>query len=230
MRFANEVRGLAVAVVGAVVAALILNGFRLVTYPWAITIGIGGLAIVEAFFLWRSRYRKSATTIGLVNVNIGSNTPIESICEGANHSFYFWGISGKRTASNPRCREAMIRIGRNGGEIRFLLLSPKSSKLVQRAGDEQEGSEAWINDITATRTRLQQLAERETINIQVRYFDRYPVWRMNIIDRRTIYLNWFLPGKQGPESPELKLSVVDDGICWPFLREFDDCWEEAADE
>lgn len=233
MSQAPILRDLAIGAVGSLVAAAVLGGFSLLPLAWSVAAGLLVLLGVESWLLWRHRGRQSSVSgaaIGLMRVNTGHNTAAEDLVSTAVQSFEFWGISGKRTVSNPRVQQAMIRIARNGGAVRFLLLSPVSPNMRLRAADERESADAWINDIRATHSRLQQLAEREQIKIDVRFFDQYPVWRMYILDRRSIYLNWFLPGKQGPESPELLLESVTDGLSSPLLREFDESWKEAKDD
>ncbi len=232
-RDGSVVRGIAIGAAGSFAAAALLDGLSLLPPAWSVAAGLLVLVTVEFWLLWRERGHRPDLTgaeIGLMKVNRGPNTAVETVVAPADRSFEFWGISGKRTVSNPRVQEAIIRIARNGGDVRFLLLSPASPNMQVRAEHERESADAWINDIKATHSRLKQLAGREQITIQVEFFDRYPIWRMYILDRRSIYLNWFLPGKQGPESPEVLLESVADGISWPLLREFDECWKEAKDD
>jgi hypothetical protein len=77
--------------------------------------------------------------------------------------------------------------------------------------------------------RLKNFAAREQIAIGIRTFDEVPVWRMLAIDRSVLYVNYFLPDLQGPQSPQLEVLVVEHGLAWPLLRQFEACWRRGTD-
>lgn len=145
------------------------------------------------------------------------------------NSFKFLGISSKRTISNPIIQKKLISIGHQKGEIKILLLNPDGQFLSIRASDEGESPKAWISDIKATIERLKGLAQREHINIEIRLYDRYPVWRVTIIDNKNMHINFFLKGQQGPESQLLELNNKENDLFEAFQLEFEQLWEASIE-
>ena len=227
----TNLTALTLGVAASIIAAAIFAGLQVLPVAWAVVVGLGVAAIAEAYMIFRFSRAPSqepvGRSIGMMAVTKDKNAPLESIVASASHSVYFWGISGKRTISNPAFREAILRVARGGGDVRFLLASPTSTVLGARAEEEKESVDAWVSDIKGTAERFRQLAQREHVPLHIRFSDEYPIWRMLIIDRRYFYIHWFLPEKQGPQSPELILEYTGDGLARPFLRLFEETWRQC---
>ena len=222
---------LALGVIASVIASAIFAGLQVLSVSWAFVIVFGVATIAEAFAIIRIRHipdsEPPTRAIGIIAVAKNKNVSLEEIIESASHSIYFWGISGKRTISNPAFRESILRVAKSDGDVRFLLTSPSSTVLRLRAQEERESVDAWVKDIEGTAERFRQLAEREQVPLHIRFSAEYPIWRMIIIDRRYLYVHWFLPDKQGPQSPELILEYTGDGLARPLLRLFEETWKRC---
>jgi len=221
-----------VGLLSSVLAAWLLAAFSVLQLPWALVAGLSLLAVIQTSLLVIRRTQPvpwPLQTVGVIRVHASDKINAETAVGGATHSILFWGISAKRTASSPLVRAAIIRVAKAGGEVRFLLLDPNSAFLQQRAGEEGESPEAWRSDIAATIQRLKEFAAREGIAIGIRIADEMPVWRILIIDRLVLYVNYFLPSLQGSQSPQLEVAVIEHGLAWPLLRQFEACWRRAKD-
>jgi hypothetical protein len=228
----SPLKEVGIGVGSSLIASALLGGLGVLPPPWAVAVGFALISLALSVVLIgvsRSKGNGSREILGLERVQVKSKTPVEVFCGEAHSSFIFWGISSKRTVSNPDLQAAIIRILRSGGDACFLLLDPDSTYVELRARLERESPQAWRNDILGTVTRLQELARRENIEIEIRYYDEMPVWRVMVADRRTALVNYFLPEKQGPQSPQLRITATQDGLLAPLLASFDDVWKRGRD-
>jgi len=170
------------------------------------------------------------TDLGLDHVYTNNKPSLDDYVTDISTSFYFWGISAKRTTSNPKLQKKMIEIGHKKGEIKFLLLNPKSEVIGRKAEDENDDAASWRSEISATIQRLKSFSKKHNINIEVRIYNDFPIWRMNIINGKRIYLNYFLSNQQGPESPLLEITPVTNGVFWGYLNEFRETWEHKSEK
>ena len=166
--------------------------------------------------------------LGINRIYTKKKPTLEDYVSSISTSFYFWGISAKRTMSNPNLQKKLIEIGHKKGEIKFLLLNPKSTTVARKAEDENDDANSWCNEIQATIQRLKTIEKKYNINIEIRVYDDFPIWRLCVIDRKKIYLNYFLSNQQGPESPLLEMAPVSNGIFWGFMNEFNETWNNKS--
>ena len=167
--------------------------------------------------------------VGITHIAVDKKPVLVDFINQCDSSFYFFGISAKRTSSTPELHKKLSEIGRRQGDIRFLLFNPESPELKRKAQDENENWESWKNDIYGTIKRLKSLATRDEIKIQVRLYDQFPIWRMYILDNKRIYLHYFLSEKQGPQSPLLILESNEEALFWPFYLEFIELWDRSKE-
>jgi len=123
----------------------------------------------------------------------------------------------------------MLRVAANGGTVRYLLMNPSGQALARRAVDEGERVEALANEIESTVTRLKSFADNNSVAIQVRYFDTYPIWRYVCLDRSRATVNWFLPRKPGHHSPFMLLTNTANGLFFPIQKSFEEAWANAKE-
>lgn len=168
--------------------------------------------------------------IGLKDVYTTNKPTLLDYLNETDNSFYFFGISAKRTTSTPELQQKLIELGRKDGDIRFLLFNPNGPNLKRKAQDEGDNWQSWEKEISATIERLKSIAKSNNIKIQIRLYDQFPVWRQVIIDRKKIYLNYFLSGKQGPQSPLLEITSREDSLFWPYYLEFREIWDNHSVE
>jgi hypothetical protein len=227
----QRIESLVFGVVASVVAAALLWVFGALGLAWSAA--VGGVLISASTLWWGYQVRRRTAhdhlrrILGIAMAREGPNEEVEAMFDSARTSIDFWGVSANRTARSPLATAAMKRVGSHGGSVRFLLLVPQCSSVARRAAEEGEDPAAWSGEIRGTVTRLERLAERESIDIQVRYTTEYPIWRMVILDRDRILLNWFLPRRPGHHSPMAVITATEDGLFWPLQRSFEETWNRA---
>jgi hypothetical protein len=131
--------------------------------------------------------------------------------------------------NNSKFESAIVALARKGGDVRFLLMDPNSPNLGRRADDEGCSKEIWVQDIKATITRLKDISQKHGASIKIRFFSEYPLWRMLLVDRRLVYLNYFLDRHRFTDSPQITLKNSDMGLLNVFQKMFDELWESASD-
>jgi hypothetical protein len=221
-------------VIGVTLATLIAGFITRLSVDWSIsTISIGVLILLCSYFAYRM-YKLSRSISerfsGILKEYLSNNKPtLEKQIALCKNSFYFLGISAKRTVSAPELQEKLIEIGKKGGEIRFLLMNPKSPTLKRKADDEGDDWNAWKKDIEAQINRLKAIGKNNNIKISVKLYDEFPIWRMVIIDTSKMYLHYFLSEQQGPQSPLLEIEEKKNGIFHSFYREYLELWNRSID-
>lgn len=192
----------------------------------ALTLGVTAVVVI---LLLRNRPFPSGDTlrrIGIEDIRLTNPISAASAVAESSQTLLFWGVSGNRTVRDAAVRDAIVRIGHARGSVQFLLLDPNSKWVEKRAALEKQPGESVRADIRSTIGRLQSLAVNENINIEIRLYDEPPVWRILATDGHW-YVHYFLPGKQGPASPQLKVAQSDIGLAHPLREAFSMCWERA---
>ena len=148
----------------------------------------------------------------------------------ARTELVFFGISAKRSVTDDAFKRAIEHLEDHQLRIRFLLLDPSSEAFVQRVRDEGESSDAWNADQQVATSRLGSYKRRLNLNIELRYFDSYPIWRAIIIDREEVFVSVFLPGKRGTEVSQYRLSRVNEELAYGIINAYHTAWHEAREE
>jgi hypothetical protein len=230
-------REITVSVIGTLVGSLLIwaaNRYISLGIAWSICIALAIVLLATIIIAYIRIKRKpsvleSLKFAGISEVNPGPNEEVEGMFNSATYSIDFWGVSANRTARSHSAQEAMRKVADNKGKIRFLLLNPESAYLEQRALDENEAPSSWRNDITSTLRRLKKLKTESDLPIDVRLYDAYPIWRVVIIDNKSLNVHWFLPKKPGHHSPELILLTTRDGLDIPIKRSFEETWRNSVE-
>ena len=144
--------------------------------------------------------------------------------------FYFLGVSAKSTANDKEIENQFIRMAqRSGYEIKFLLMSPSAIENIRaRAKDENDDPDAWILDMKSSILRLKKTAERHGLNIQIRLYDEYPLWRMVKKKKKNVFLNYALYSRKINDSPLIKMSNNNDALSNTFIQSFDLLWNKSS--
>jgi len=148
-----------------------------------------------------------------------------------NGDFAFWGISAKRFVNENSILNKFIEIGNKEKTIRFLLLNPDCPNLERKAIDEGEDPKIWREEIKMTISRLKDFAKKNNIEIKIRLFDTFPVWRIVMMNNSLMYVTYFIKNRQGILSPLLKLSDdCYDNLYRAFKIQFEDVWKYQSKE
>lgn len=183
------------------------------------------------FFINHKNIRK-IKAIGIVKSWLlpdKSRPSLEDQLKFCENRICFFGISARTTTHNPNF-EKKIKCMPPGSEIQFLLLNPYCDVLKEKARDEGETPDAWVNDINSSIHRLRDLAQtyaRHNIKIEVKIHDLFPMWRMLILDDDKIFLNYFLSAQRGSQSPMLEINKEKNGIFNAYEIQFKKAWAEA---
>lgn len=221
-------RDLTIAIIGPGLAAWFGQ------FQWTVWSGTTLLLSVVTMFLatqlWRMHSRQNKSTVvpsevGIHEIPNTANNHLELSAKSCTASFYFLGVSSNRTANNNTLLQTLAGLARSGGDVRFLLFDPNSPHFERRARDEGATPEMWAKDIAATVERLSAAAVAHGTRFQIRYYDAYPIWRMIILDRRTIRLNYFLDKRRLTDSPLIELEIGDLHVQQAFLKHFDETWQ-----
>jgi len=218
------IKNLALSIVASLVAAglIALLGWLLgiIIVASVVVLITGGAKIVS----FATSHTGKASNIGILRVSLTKKSPTDSLVGDIGNSFIFWGITGHRTTGNPRIQEAIVHAARTGGEVKFLLMDPDGDCLDRRAKLEGRSGSAWASEIHEAVERLYSLLEPYGIEPEVKFLDEMPVWRLAVADRQLALVNFFLPGRRGTDSPQLKLCMKDGGLLHVLLKEFEYAW------
>lgn len=217
--------------IGSVIATLAINLFTSIEIEKSFLISLSLLSIYLIFIVIKLKKKTVPTLlqhVGIAEILIENKPQLRDVISTSEHSIYFWGISAKRTTSTPELKKKLIEIGRKGGDIRFLLFNPESPHFKRKAEDEGDNYISWDQEINATIQRLKAIAKKHKINIKIKLYDHFPVWRAIITDKKIIYLNYFQTGKQGPQSPSIQLYDKTDSIFNPLYTNFMETWDHFS--
>jgi len=154
---------------------------------------------------------------------------VTEIAKTVATEFVFWGISAKSILSNDEFREIMIRKAKGNCEFKFLLLDPKSRFVADKALEEGDTAEGWKNEIEANILRLRQLRDEHHLNIEIKVYDQFPVFRLIIANSNLMYFGWYSGGLQGIRSPLLIVQNNQGSLYQPARLTFNDLWVRATE-
>jgi phosphoglycolate phosphatase-like HAD superfamily hydrolase len=132
------------------------------------------------------------------------------------------------------------RSGRPVRRLRFLLLHPDSKFFAQRLREVNSDSDlldliARKKDIIRTlHHSLRALPAGVISDYQLRFFDEFPIWLIELIDSErpqsnpdTMELMIHLPGRHSKFSPRYVLTAEDDSLFPSFVRYYEELWSRS---
>lgn len=147
----------------------------------------------------------------------------------ASRTVDFAGILAKRSVNDDEFKAVLASRARTGLKLRFLMVDPQSDAFRRRAAEEGESAKSWALELDGTIERLSQYQRDFGLSIRVRYTTEYPIWRMIVVDKERVWVNAFLPGKRGTESPQHHYADKAGDLACGFSRYFDSVWSRAAE-
>jgi len=106
-----------------------------------------------------------------------------------------------------------------------LLLDPHSEAFSRRAQEERESVESWKQELAATINKIQHYRQIYGAQIEVRFYDIYPVLRLLVVDNRKIVANFFLEGRRGTESSQVSFEDSASDLASHFIKWFNVIWQ-----
>jgi hypothetical protein len=232
-------RFLAGALVVGVTAGLIANWLsgRLAdpkANPWskAAVIAFGVLLFILWFaYLLSREVARLRRLVRAPNISgVSSLRPARSMPEllsDVESELCFMGIIAKRSISDDRFKSFLRKHAGSSLRVRILLLDPTAQVFLDRALEERESAEGWKQELTSTIERLRHYRQLFNVDVQVRLYSLYPIWRLVIIDKRKVIANCFLEGKRGTESDQFLMEDRDSEahLAHSFVRHFELVWK-----
>jgi hypothetical protein len=113
--------------------------------------------------------------------------------------------------------------------VRVLLLDPQSQSAQRRASEIGESLDAFTSGIQLALARLREVADGEPLlNLQVKLYDRLPVWRVIRLDH-VMYVSAFDAAWEGHESAVYEIPHTPRGAFWAgHRRDFEDLWDHST--
>jgi len=147
----------------------------------------------------------------------------------AREEIVFFGISGKRTVTEDFFRRALERMEHREIRIRFLLLDPLCEAFDARAKEEGEPTGSWGADLETTAARLSAYKRHMALDVRLKYYASYPIWRAIVIDREKVFVSVFLPGKRGTEASQYILSKNDEELAQGIIKAYLVAWKSGRE-
>lgn len=224
----NGIIEFVVAIILGVVTTIVSN--KIVALDWKYTALLSGFVLLTyvTFLFVTKNWRKlrAVNNIGIESVLFDKERPeLKDYELKSSGDFAFWGISAKRVIEDLTLRNKLLDISKRGHSIKFLLLDPTSIHLPRKASDENENAEIWKKDIKLSIQKIKEFAASNNINIEVKTYDFLPIWRLIFMNNDLLYVTYFFKGRQGIESPLLKLRDDQyDNLYRAFKFQFEEVW------
>lgn len=153
--------------------------------------------------------------LGLENVYEspdGARPDLYAAISDAEEHVVLVGISHRSLLADDAFFKAVDRfLSRRGTRLDILFTAPTSDALSQRASDEGYEPETFIADVRANWSRFQTWIERhrQPESVRLLYYDVYPDWRIQMVDRRAIFVSSYPPGRTGQHSAVIRLEPTE---------------------
>lgn len=232
----TEIKALTIGITGSLAATIIYSVVRGVSPEVGAIVALSlicvGLVILHFLTQHASPGLPMPNAAGISDIQSPAGTTAASLMLTAINSVDFWGISARRTFSDPAVKRHLIGLLAKGGTVRVLLLDPDSHYVTLRAAAEHDSPTPWSREINATADRLTAWHDGESwdpTQLKIRFYDAMPIWRALYIDNNRLHLHYFLDAKQGPESPLILVERGQDSIYWAYRSAFEYAWSIARD-
>lgn len=221
---------LAIICIGALVGNVVLYEFAGVWFPLFST-----LILAIAFFaLWS--HLMEFWGVGLIGADrhIGTGMNYARSLETCHNSLAFMGVGARKlTECTQEFERALQRCNRPTRPIRFLLCYPNSKILVKAAQSADKSPEAYIQVVKTSLKVIAGLRTRRQWNIEVRFYDSLPLFRLMFIDDWLCLASHYVFGEgDGSEWPQLHIRRSQaerdvNSLYHPFQQHFDELWEKS---
>jgi hypothetical protein len=195
---------------------LLTNWSEPVRLPGSTTKVIQG----ECWDIWRDAYSPERN---------GSERVEAYLYKQANYEVKFMTISG-RSIFCSNVEEAVLSHNPDVFKLRLLLFDWNSPCFAEKMQDERRRTDIEIGMAKERAKDVAKqfltLAEKTGIDLQVRLYQEYPVWRIMVLDEKIAYAGYYPNNKRGYEGPMLSFKKGDPrGLFHPINQYFDKLWE-----
>lgn len=193
-------------------------------------------AIGVTVIVWQEARRYAL--VGLIGIDktlTSGISPARSL-KMCSISLDFLGVGASKLSSTGLAfEEAIQRCSRPGRPIRFLLCSPRHKdleRIARQAGVVQEKYRENVSQSLDIIARLKRERER---NIEVRFYDALPLFRLMFIDDELCLASHYYFGENdGSQLPQLHIRKIGtardtDSLYFPLHEYFDLLWNDAKE-
>lgn len=224
-----------IAFVVGVVASVFANSLSAARakgdYTFLLISVLGALFVITAWativlFFEVRHLRRSLGLAGIPGCEIRSldKLTLASVLDEARTEICFLGITGKRSFSDDQFKNFLTKHSGKQMRLRVLLLDPDSEAFRRRADEEKESVDSWKQELAATIHKLGHYQQAYGVQIEVHFYEVYPVLRLIIVDNRKIVANFFLEAKRGTESSQIVFEDTASDLASVFLKWFNVVW------
>ncbi len=150
--------------------------------------------------------------------------------KSAKNIVKFMTISGRSVYSGDV--EEVLKTKDTDFRFKLLLFDWDSPYFSQKMQDERRTSQKEIelarNKARSVARNFLELSQYININLEIRLYKQYPVWRFMIIDNKIAYIGYYPKDKRGYEGPMFIHNSEESGsLFYPMNQYFDMLWEES---
>ncbi|MCU1268865.1 MAG: hypothetical protein JWN74_159 [Acidobacteriaceae bacterium] len=190
---------------------------------------------IAGTFVWKEL--DQFWSIGLIGADRQISTGIDfkrslNLC---SNSLDFLGIgAGKLTREMPSFESALQRCHRSHTPIRFLLSRPNNPELQSIARQAGRDPEEYQRTVRQSLRVIAQQRNDRARNIEVRFYDRLPLFRLMFIDGWFCLASHYVFGEgEGSQWPQLHVRRIESqrdvsSLYEPFRRYFEELWNKAT--
>jgi hypothetical protein len=149
---------------------------------------------------------------------------LASVLDEARTEVCFLGITAKRSFSDDQFKNFLTKHSGKAMRLRVLLLDPDSEAFARRAEEEKESVASWKQEHAATIHKLGHYQKTYGVQIEVHFYEVYPVLRLIIVDNKKVVANFFLEGKRGTESSQIVFEDSSSDLACFLLKWFNVVW------
>jgi hypothetical protein len=191
-----------------------------------------------AIFIWLSIAEISAFwRLGLLGVDksISKGVDYKKALLLCNDSLEFIGIGASKLINERDVfRAAIKRCHREGRPIRFLLCPPDSSYLLNAARRYTRPASEYQETVKQSLNELRFLKEELSQNIEVRFYESLPLFRLMFINDSICLASHYILGEgQGSNMPQLHVWKKPPGrrdnesLYYPLRKYYEEIWREG---
>lgn len=152
-----------------------------------------------------------------------------------SNSLDFLGIGARKlTDKQPAFEDAIDRCHRQNRPIRLLLCAPDNAELIAFAKQARQPSEEYQERVRASLRVIRQLRLDRARNIEVRFYEHLPVFRLMFVDEELCLASHYVFGEgDGSQLPDIYIRRRTgkrdvDSIYYGFQQYFEQLWKRAT--
>jgi hypothetical protein len=186
-------------------------------------------SLVVFVFLWRDINKFREVGVYGADEKIKNGIDYESSLKLCQNSLSFLGIGASKLTETEEFEQALKRCS-DDRPIRFLLFEPTNEKLIEAAKRAKRPVEEYRNIVLKSLQTIAQLKRDRNFNIEVRFYQNTPIFRLMLIDDSLCLMSYNIFGKgDGSDFPQLHFikssgTQKEKSFYHPFNLYFEQQW------